>query len=302
MVLFKENPALGEDYLMITFYSGTPGSGKSYHMAKEMRFKLRIGRNIISTVNIDLNKVNNNGKKKIGDFVYIPILDLDPMFFYEYAYKNHVKGKEGQTIIIIDEAQILFNPREYQRKNRSDWILFFTKHRHLGYNIIMTSQFDRLIDRQIRSLFEYEVKHRKINNYGMLFLLPWTFFACVEYWYGNKLVVSRRFMRFNKKTASIYDSYVMYDEFLEQMVGAAGPRKHDTGNAEARCLPHAPPSDPDSTTDRVTEESDLTTDTAQEPDAEVGAGGPHRSGRFPRLSWWTKALFTAPIKSKKKTG
>jgi ComF family protein len=195
-------------------------------MAKEILFKLRIGRNIISTVNIDINKVTKKGKKKIGDFVYIPILELTPKFLYQYAYKNHKKGKEGQTIIIIDECQILFNPRDYRDKDRSEWILFFTKHRHLGYNIIMTSQFDRLVDRQIRSLFEYEIKHRKVNNYGLLFLLPLTIFACIEYWYGNKMVVSRGFMIFNKKTASIYDSYVMYDEFAEMMANE-GLNKND---------------------------------------------------------------------------
>jgi len=231
MVYRKNRPPLGEDYFVITFYSGTPGSGKSNHVARDIWFKLRLGRNVISTINIDTNIVSKKGKKRIGDFVYIPILDLKPQYLYEYAYYNHRKGKEGQTTIVIDEAQIIFNPREFQRKDRADWILFFTKHRHIGYNIIMISQFDRLIDRQVRCLFEYEVKHRKVNNYGLLFLLPWTFFACIEYWYGNKLVISRRFIRFNKRIASIYDSYIMFDDFLAEQVEKESLQKEEHGKA-----------------------------------------------------------------------
>ena len=91
---------------MIWFYSGTPGSGKSFHMAKDIRINLRMKRNVISTVNVDLNKISKNGRKRIGDFIYVPILELKPQVLYEYAFKNHKKGKEGQTLLIIDECQI----------------------------------------------------------------------------------------------------------------------------------------------------------------------------------------------------
>jgi len=204
--LVKTNPIA-----MIKLYSGTPGSGKSFHLAKDIITYLRFKRNVISTVDVDINKISRNGRLKLGDFVYVPILELEPDFLYQYAFKHHKKGKEGQTWIIIDECQILFNPREYHLKNRQEWILFFTKHRHLGYHIIMISQFDRLIDRQIRCLFEYEVKHRKVNN--LLFLLPFTAFAAIEYWYGAKVLIGKRFFLFNRQVASIYDSYTMFDEF-----------------------------------------------------------------------------------------
>jgi len=84
---------------MITFFSGTPGSGKSYHMAKEIKFRLRMGRNVISSENIDLKKVSDNGKKKIGNFVHLPIEEMTPEYFYRYAYQYHKKGRERQTVI-----------------------------------------------------------------------------------------------------------------------------------------------------------------------------------------------------------
>ena len=217
--------------ILITFYSGTPGSGKSYHIAHLIIFTLRtLKKNVISTVNVDTDIISKHGRKKLGDFVYKNILELTPKFLYEYAIKNHKKGKEGQTLLIIDECQIIFNPREYQRTDRKDWILFFTKHRHLGYNIILSSQFDRLIDRQVRSLFEYEIKHRKANNLGLLCFLPFTFFVCIEYWYGVRIVISRSFMLYRKKVASIYDSYTMYDDFEKEFNYVLTDKKGNKGD------------------------------------------------------------------------
>lgn len=203
---------------MIWLYSGTPGSGKSFHVAKQMMIKLRQRKNVISTVDINLMKVSKKGRVKIGQFEYIPILELTPKCLYDFAFKYHKKGKEGQTLLVIDECQIIYNSRDYQKsKDRMEWILFFTRHRHLGFNIIMITQFDRMIDRQIRALFEYEVKHRKVNNAGLLMFLPFTVFAQISYWYGNKLVVGKDFTLYKKSIASIYDSYVMYDEYKKEM-------------------------------------------------------------------------------------
>jgi hypothetical protein len=73
-----------------------------------------------------------------------------------------------------------------------------------------------MVDRQIRSLFEYEIKHRAANNFGFLWMIPLKFFVHIEYWYGAKLVNRRNLCLFRKKYANIYDSYVMFDDFLER--------------------------------------------------------------------------------------
>ncbi len=203
--------------MMIWFYSGTPGSGKSFHVAKKIMFRLKTQKKaVISTFDIDLDFLSRHGRDKLGSFTYVPINELNPKFLYEYAMKNHVKGKEGQTLVIIDECQIIFNPREFGKAGRMDWINFFTQHRHLGYDFILISQFDRLVDRQIRSLFEYEIKHRKVNNLGILFLLPVTCFVAITVWYGVKEKCSQEFFVYNKKVSKLYDSYSMFERFMEE--------------------------------------------------------------------------------------
>ena len=195
---------------MIYFYSGTPGSGKSLHVAKDIDTRLLNGSNVIANFEINLD-IYKNKKKKIGEFLYIPNHELTPEFFYQYAKENHVKGKEGQTLVVIDECQILFNPRAWNDKYRINWIEFFTLHRHYGYNFILVSQFDRLVDRQIRSLFEYEVKHRKINNFKYGKFIPISTFMAIEYWYGVKEKIGHETFVYKKKYGKLYDTFKNFD-------------------------------------------------------------------------------------------
>lgn len=196
---------------MIYFYSGTPGSGKSLHVAQDIYTKLFFKKqNVIA--NFDINREIYNKKKKKGKFTYVSNVDLNPKFFYKYAMENHIFGKENQTLVIIDECQILFNPRIWNQNNRLEWINFFTQHRKWGYNFILISQFDRLVDRQIRSLFETEYKHRKINNYKIGQLLPISTFISVEYWYGVREKIGSNIFFYKKKYGKMYDTFKNFEE------------------------------------------------------------------------------------------
>ncbi len=201
---------------MVKFYTGTPGSGKSYHAAHEIYMKLRAGKNVISTMPIDLKTVKK-GKRKIGIYEWVFIHELTPKYLIEFALKNHRLGKEGQTIVVIDECELIFNSRLYGDKGRNDWLMFFSVHRHYGYDIILICQFDRQIDRQIRCQVENEYKHRKINNRGLLFLLPVKVFAVIEFWYVNKTKVGSHFVRYKRKVGKIYNSYETHDIIAEKL-------------------------------------------------------------------------------------
>jgi zona occludens toxin (predicted ATPase) len=192
---------------VIYLYSGTPGSFKSYHAIRDIKFKLEHGGNVIANFPVDTKKLKS---KNMGKFIYKQNDELTYKFLVDFALKNHKKGKEAQTLLIIDECQGMFNPREYQRKDRKDYNTFFSQHRKLGYNIILVTQNDRLIDRQIRCQLEYEVKHRKVNNYKIFMFLPFKLCACITYWYGVREKVSTEFFIFNKRIAQLYDSYELF--------------------------------------------------------------------------------------------
>lgn len=194
--------------VLITFYSGTPGSGKSLHVARDIYNRLvYMKKPVIASFDINLDFVSKHGKRRIGEFYYVPLHEMNVEFLYQFAKEHHVYGKEGQTLVVIDECQIIFNPREYSKSDRLEWIKFFTIHRHLGFTFILVSQVDMLVDKQIRNLFEYDVKHRKISNIGLFQFIPIKVFVAVQYWYCVRKRLGAEFFIYQKKYSKIYDSF-----------------------------------------------------------------------------------------------
>lgn len=154
-------------------------------------------------------------RNKKSRFVYKDNSDLTVSFLLNYAFENHKQGVENQTLVVVDEASVIWNAREWQKgetsHNRMDWLKFFVQHRKLGYNFIIISQTDRQIDRQIRSLFEYEIKHRKVNNFKIGKLIPFPMFACVSYWYGVNERLGVEFFTYRRKWGKFYDSYGTFE-------------------------------------------------------------------------------------------
>ena len=55
------------------FYTGVPGSGKSYHCAQIIYNELRKGKNIISNIEIDISKIPQKGKTPLGNIFMFQI-------------------------------------------------------------------------------------------------------------------------------------------------------------------------------------------------------------------------------------
>ena len=209
-------------------YTGTPGSGKSLHVARYIYRELLMKRRIIA--NFDINETFFK-KKRHGFFLHMDNSDLTPEKLMAWAVCHHRRSPsghivEGQTTIILDECQILFNSREWNMKDRLKWCTFFTQHRKYGYNVILITQFDRLIDRQIRSLVEYEVKHRKVSNFKTLgaflgLLFGGNLFVAVTTWYGMKEKISSEFFVGRKRYFAMYDSFKIFGS--AQTGGQGGP-------------------------------------------------------------------------------
>ena len=205
---------------MIYLYSGTPGSGKSLHLAQILYDKIKLD-NCVIIGNFEINQQNIKGRKK-GKYISIDNSRLNPRRLIKFSnmYRKHYnKGKplkEGKFTLVIDECQLLFNAREWQMNGRNEWISFFTQHRKFGFDIIVVSQFDRMVDRQVRSLIENEVVHRKVNNYGLFgkilgLLSGGSLFCYIVKWYPLKLKIGQGFFIGRKKYFCLYDTYKMFD-------------------------------------------------------------------------------------------
>lgn len=194
---------------MICLYSGTPGSGKSLHTASNIKARLALNKPVICNFEVNPDMVRHPEK-----FFYVDNKTLTPAYLAAFArgYFLGKKVKEEEIFLIIDEAQLLFNAREWQAVNASGWISFFTQHRKMGYHVILVAQFDRMIDRQIRSLIEYEFIHRKVSNFGwagkiMSSVALGKLFVSVQMWYPLKEKVGSEFFVARRGLYRLYDTY-----------------------------------------------------------------------------------------------
>ena len=208
--------------MSIMLYSGTPGSYKSYHAVKQCIFWLKTGGNLIT--NFPLNYKRKIKKPIKGVYECVNNMELTVDYLIKFACDHHKMGIKAQTLVVIDEASIKFNSRDFNMHDRMDWINFFANHRHFNFNVILITQQDKMLDRQIRGLIEIEYKHRALKNYKLFgLLLDLLFhgcFMCVEIWYPCRLKTDAMFHVFNKKIASCYDTMGLFVDTKSKMAEA----------------------------------------------------------------------------------
>lgn len=202
---------------MISLYSGTPGSGKSLHIADDIYNRLRHQKGSITIGNFEVNV--NSVRKRKGIYIHVDNWRLNPkrLMNFSIRYQQHIgrRIKEDEILLVIDEAQILFNTRDYALPDRRSWLEFFPQHRKYGYKIVLISQFDRMLDRQIRCLLEYDVIHRKVKNFGVIghiigFLFGGKMFVYIERWYPIKEKTGMQFFLGRRKLFNLYNTYNLF--------------------------------------------------------------------------------------------
>ena len=71
-----------------------------------------------------------------------------------------------------------------------------------------------MLDKQIRALIEYDVKHRSLSNFNFITLfiskLFGGLFFCVSYWYPIRQCNGKSIIRFNRRKASCYDTMALF--------------------------------------------------------------------------------------------
>lgn len=199
---------------MVELYSGTPGSGKSLHLAQLIYDTLKYTDKLVIT-NFRLKDKKINKGKYRGKLIMLDneMLDDTPFLYYlsNWYFTTH-KYREGKILLIIDEAQRLFNPRDWNKPTRREWLTFIAEHRHWGFDVILVAQFDGMLDKQILAEVENEYIHRKLSNFGiygkfLTFVLGGSGFCVVKIWRPIKEKMGSSFFRYRRKYAGLYDSW-----------------------------------------------------------------------------------------------
>jgi zona occludens toxin (predicted ATPase) len=210
---------------------GPLGSGKSYHalcdgLAQVYAVKKKY---CVANFPITLSKHKKKAKKEAERWIYLDNDEMTVSALIKLSIEKGWRGKESSCLLIIDEAGIRFNARDWNEapKERKKWLKFFDLSRKLGFDVILIAPNDRAIDRQIRDYAEMECRHLRVGNYGFLkllelILLTKVFFAVyfprkIAGMAGHlKLVILR------KSIANRYDSMKMIGLDTEQELKEAG--------------------------------------------------------------------------------
>jgi len=211
---------------MIELYTGFVGSGKSYHAVARgtiiadapagkrwvvANFPIKPKRKFLSKVPF----FNKWAKEKYNKprWIYKNNEELTVDFLVKTSRTMGWYGQESQALLIFDEAGIPFNSREWSSKpkDRLKWIEFLSQSRKFGYDVVFIVQDVRMLDRQIRSLAEYEVQHKKMNNWFVFKFFPLTVFACVSFWNGMRNMRGTLEMCvYRKSVADRYDTLRLF--------------------------------------------------------------------------------------------
>lgn len=182
-------------------YTGIPGAGKTYHAVMDM----------VHNRDAVITNVHVTG---ISQCAVLPLHEITPemlMAFSNHYFETHAY-RENSLLLVIDEAQLLFNSRNWNDSARMGWIAFMSQHRKYGYRIILVTQDFKMIDKQFRSLVEFEVYHTAASSVWLpmrVLAMLGFHFTCANRRFPNddsKTVIQRDLYHVSRKYYRYYDS------------------------------------------------------------------------------------------------
>ena len=227
--------------MAIWIYSGFVGSGKSYaatalgiHVAEHPLGKDWVLANfpITKKKRSRIGKMFSRNKSEYVDsrWIYKDNDEITVDYLIKLSFEMGFYGHEGSCLVILDEAGIMFNARDWNVSgdDRKKWVKFLTQSRKFGYDFILITQSATMIDKQIRVNAEFERVHKKLNSFSIFALLPWTIFAGVDYWNGIKNATGNAaYTRYKKKVADRYDTTALFGHVKDEVEALGVTIPHD---------------------------------------------------------------------------
>lgn len=216
---------------MISMYSGTIGSGKSYHALEDIIEKLAKGFHVIA--NFPLTFSEGQIRRGMADrFLYLDdryLMDVNGIRMLMDTSRRQgwdIREEEGLCLVVIDEATNFFAREDNSKPEQRLWRSFFTQSRKFGFDFILIVQDDNSINKTIGKCIEYDVKHRKANNifpFSILSLFKITIFFHLTYWKQQRIRLKSSSTIFVKRLSKMYQHKKLFanldgelDKFIKE--------------------------------------------------------------------------------------
>jgi hypothetical protein len=208
--------------MAIHLVTGTPGAGKSFYAVRRIAAAVDKGKPVATNVKLDgsaphrlagrnpLRRLLPGGRDKRAGEIARSVLVLDSI---EQLMKVRLEGRgEGRGVIVLDEASDWLNARTWNEGDRKRLVKWFSRHRHLGWDVYLIVQHEKMIDAQVRALVETEIQlraMRKARAFGIPigWVIPWPWFIAHWFWAGANGMHQRTEVYFLDGCRKLYDTH-----------------------------------------------------------------------------------------------
>jgi len=147
----------------INLVSGLPGTGKSLTGLKQFILPaLKKGRKVYTNIEgLDLLRVSL--------YLDMEFNDVEKLLVYndKFTTKMLLTHVDPNSLIVIDEAQVYWNNRDYASEENKSLLPFLQKHRHYGLDIVFLTQNIDQLDVGIRRLCQVHYRLVRLSNVGL---------------------------------------------------------------------------------------------------------------------------------------
>jgi len=146
--------------MALLLITGVAGTGKTlYCMQKYIIPELIKGNRVYSNIDgLVLGRVS---------ILYdVDIIQLERTYFKLKNPKRFWEEIEKNSMVVLDEAQNVFNNREWQSQDNNDCIKYLMEHRHYGHQLVFITPHIDALDAGIRRVCEFTYKHKSYSMLG----------------------------------------------------------------------------------------------------------------------------------------
>ncbi len=196
---------------MILFFTGTPGSGKTYEAVQKILNNLVAGRIVYTNIEGMEDPLCHEAIKSFCNLTDEQFAkQFHHLGFNKEVIENFWNHCVEGSFIVIDEVQKYFSNRDWQSQKNRDFGDWSSTHRHQGYDLILISQNAERVDSAVRALAEWNYVYRKVNFFGGAVQKKYIVYSYAgEETSGQPLAKNVR--TYNSKIFLCYKSYVSSD-------------------------------------------------------------------------------------------
>jgi len=149
--------------MSVDLISGLPGTGKSLTGIKRFILPaLKKGRKVYTNIEgINLLRVSL--------YLDMELHDVEKLLVYTEKFNTNmlINDVSPNSLVVIDEAQVYWNNRDYASEENKRLLPFLQKHRHYGLDIIFLTQNIDQLDIGIRRLCQVHYRLARLTNVGL---------------------------------------------------------------------------------------------------------------------------------------